>query len=241
MVRMQEPGDVRNDIHREARLLLRAARAASLAVIEDGYPALALVTPAVRLDGDVVLLLSQLAAHTRALDRDPRCALMVSGAPTEANPQTAPRLSLVCDAASSEAPEDRARYLAMHPYAAFYAGFTDFGIYRLTPVAARHVGGFARAATLDVERLRPASAALRDEAANAAAIGALNRDEAARLDALAARQGGMGTGWRVAGLDPDGADLAREESVLRVEFARPLRVYADAATQLGESGGSPAD
>lgn len=149
---MQEPDDS-HDIHHEAAMLLRAARVASLAVLEDGYPALALVTPAVTADGAVVVLLSQLSAHTRALDRTPRCALMVSGPPSDENPQTSPRLSLTCDAARSDAPLDRALYLEVHPYAGFYAGFTDFGIYRLQPVTARFVGGFARAATLDVARL----------------------------------------------------------------------------------------
>lgn len=234
---MQEQGEIRNDIHREARLLLRAARDASLAVLEDGYPALALVTPAVTLDGAVVVLLSQLSAHTRALDRDPRCALMVSGPAADANPQTRPRLSLVCEAGRSDDPADRERYLAIHPYAAFYAGFTDFGIYRLAPVGARFVGGFARAATLEVERLAPATAALQDSAANEAAIGTVNRDLAARLDAIAARAGGVGAGWRMVTLDPDGFDLAREEAVIRVAFPRPLRIYPDAAMLLADEPG----
>jgi putative heme iron utilization protein len=234
MAPMQEPRDIQNDIHREARLLLRAARAGSLAVIEDEYPAIALVTPAVTPEGDVVVLLSQLSAHTRALDRDPRCALMVSGPPAEANPQTSPRLSLVCDAARSDAPEDRERYLAIHPYARGYAGFTDFGIYRLSPVGARFVGGFARAATLDVERLAPRTAALQDQAACRAAMAAANDGLGARLDEVAARHGGSGGGWRMVALDPDGFDLGREDIVLRVAFGRMLRVYEDALTNLAD-------
>lgn len=150
---MQDPADEQNDIHGEARALLRAARVASLAVIDGDYPVLALVTPAVTSGGVVLVLLSQLAAHTRALDRNPRCALMVTGAATDENPQTSARFSLTCEAVRSDDPDDRARYLAIHPYAAFYAGFTDFGVYRLVPVVARYVGGFARAATLDVGKL----------------------------------------------------------------------------------------
>lgn len=232
---MQEPSERHNDIHREARLLLRAARAASLAVIEHDYPALALVTPAVTLGGVVVVLLSQLSAHTRALDRDPRCALMVSGRPADHNPQTSPRLSLVCDAARSDDPAERERYLAIHPYAGFYAGFTDFGIYRLAPRAARYVGGFARAATLEVARLAPATAALRDGHANSAAIEAINRGQADRLDAIAATHGGAVSGWRMATLDPDGFDLVREDRVLRIEFAQPLRRYAEAPERIAHA------
>ncbi|HQT85607.1 MAG: pyridoxamine 5-phosphate oxidase [Acidiphilium sp. 37-64-53] len=224
---MQDLREPQNDIHREARLLLRAARAASLAVIEDEYPALALVTPAVTLDGAAIVLLSQLSAHTRALDRDGRCALMVSGAATEVNPQTSPRLSLVCDAERSDDPADRARYLAVHPYAGFYAGFGDFGVYRLSTVAARYVGGFARAATLDVARLGPMTGPLCDEAAAAAAMAAANRERAGEIDAMAHRHGGAGDGWRMVTLDADGFDLAREDRVLRVALRRSLRVYGE--------------
>lgn len=230
---MQELRESQNDIHREARLLLRAARVASLAVLEEDYPSIALVTPAVTLDGGVVLLLSQLSAHTRALDRDGRCALMVSGPAEERNPQTSPRLSLVCDAVRSEDPADRARYLAVHPYTGFYAGFGDFGVYRLSTIAARYVGGFARAASLDVERLAPVTVALRDEAAAAAAMAAVNAGQGGRLDRIAREQGGDGSGWQVITLDPDGYDLAREDVVLRVAFAHGLRTYADFTSQIG--------
>ncbi|MDD2875775.1 MAG: pyridoxamine 5-phosphate oxidase [Acidiphilium sp.] len=233
---MQDLREPNHDIHREARLLLRAARAASLAVIDGGYPALALVTPAVARDGAVIVLLSQLSAHTRALDRDPRCALMVSAPPTERNPQTSPRLSLVCDAARSDAPEDRARYLAIHPYAASYADFTDFGIFRLQSIAARYVGGFARAATLDTARLGPVTAALRDAGASEAAIAIVNRDHAPRLDALAHRHGGAGTGWQVVSLDPDGYDLARGHQVIRIAFRRMLRIYTDFIVEITTDG-----
>lgn len=234
---MQDLREPHNDIHREARLLLRETRSASLAVIEDDYPALALVTQAVTLEGAIVLLLSQLSAHTRTLDRDGRCALMVTGAPTDTNPQTSPRLSLVCDAQRSENPADRARYLAIHPYAGFYADFADFGLYRLTVIAARYVGGFARAATLDAERLAPATPALRDHAANQSVVATANARHTDQLDAIAAHHGGAGNGWQVAGLDADGCDLARDDRVLRVAFARPLRIYHDFITDLPHLAG----
>ncbi|HET9147145.1 MAG TPA: pyridoxamine 5'-phosphate oxidase family protein, partial [Acetobacteraceae bacterium] len=89
MATMQEP-----DVYEEARSLLRAARSGSLAVNGDGAPLIALVTPALAPDGAPLMLLSRLSAHTRALEADGRCALMVAGPPPEANPQTSPRLSL---------------------------------------------------------------------------------------------------------------------------------------------------
>jgi putative heme iron utilization protein len=148
MATMQEP-----EIHDEARALLLSARSGSLAVIEAGMPVIALVTPALGLDGRPMVLLSTLSAHTRALAADPRCALMVVGTPSEENPQTSPRLSLTGRAAPVTGPEARAAYLAVHPYTELYIDFADFSLWRITVESARFVGGFARAASLDPARL----------------------------------------------------------------------------------------
>lgn len=205
---------------REARLLLRAARAATLGVLEGGAPSLALVTPAVTVDGAVLLLPSRLAAHTRALDADPHAALLVSGEAAEINPQTTPRLSLTCTARRTDDPALRARYLAIHPYAALYADFADFGLFRLEIEASRYVGGFARAARIRPEDLRPTPTILAgfDEAALASAV------PDGLADRIAARHGldAHGDGWRIAALDPDGIDLGAGERVVRIPFAETI-------------------
>jgi putative heme iron utilization protein len=148
MATMQEP-----EIYQEARALLRSARSGSLAVVEDGMPVIALVTPAIGPDGAPLVLLSTLSAHTRTLMIDPRCALMVAGMPAEENPQTSPRLSLSGKAAPAAGAAVRAAYLAVHPYAELYIDFTDFSLWRIEVTGARFVGGFARAASLDPARL----------------------------------------------------------------------------------------
>ena len=80
-------------------MLLRAARAGTLATVQDGQPFASLVTPATAPDRSVLMLLSDLSEHTRHLKADPRCSLMVAGAATGLNPQTAPRLTLTGTAA----------------------------------------------------------------------------------------------------------------------------------------------
>lgn len=203
-------------IDRAARCLLRRCRVASLAVIADHRPLQALVTPAIAADGAPLLLLSTLAAHTNALVQQSACALLLVGPALEANPQTSPRLSLTGHARRSDDPTDRARYLAIHPYARLYADFADFGLFRIEITEARFVGGFARAATLDPADLRPDPAwlaALREQPPT------LDPD---RLDHIAARQGHAQPGWRLAAFDPDGFDLAKDEAVLRVDFDRKL-------------------
>jgi putative heme iron utilization protein len=139
----------------EAARLLAAARTGTLATAPAGVPYAALVTPALATDGGLLLLLSDLSAHTRHLRENPSCALLVVGQPPdgEANPQTAPRLLLTCTAAISTAAADRETYLAAHPYAELYAGFGDFNVWRLRATAAHYVGGFAAAAGLDIAAL----------------------------------------------------------------------------------------
>src|SRR6478735_1963078 len=75
----------------EARKLLRAARAGTLATVADRQPFASLVTPACSPDLALLLLLSDLSEHTRHLRAEPRCSVLVTGPPVGDNPQTAPR------------------------------------------------------------------------------------------------------------------------------------------------------
>ncbi|HEY1855911.1 HugZ family protein [Acidocella sp.] len=138
---------------REAAALLQAARSGTLATIEAGRPHAALVTPALGPDGFVLLLLSELSAHTKHLRADPRCALLVTGVAADANPQTTPRLTLRGTAHPTQDVAARAAYLRIHPYAELYAGFGDFYFWMLKPDEVYYVGGFAAAAPLQIAAL----------------------------------------------------------------------------------------
>ena len=143
------------NFYREAAALLSAARAATLATVTAaGLPHAALVTPALDAGGEPVLLLSDLAAHTRNLRANPACALLVSGAAVDANPQTAPRLLLSGVAGIVDDAAARARFLLAHPYASQYAGFGDFNLWRVRVSDAHYVGGFAAASRLRIAALQ---------------------------------------------------------------------------------------
>ena len=115
----------------EARRLVRAAPSATLATQADGQPFASLVTPAAAPDLSPLLLLSSLSEHTRQLRAEPRCALLFTGQAEEANPQTAPRVTvtgLAEPVPGGQVPALKARWLARHPYAALYADFGDFAV-----------------------------------------------------------------------------------------------------------------
>lgn len=212
-----------------ARKLLRAARAGTLASSMQGQPFASLVTPATAPDFSALLLLSDLSEHTRHLRADPRCSLLVCGAAERVNPQTAPRVTVtglaepVADAAL------KARYLAVHPYAALYAEFGDFALWRIRPVNGLYVGGFARAARLRAADLTPDPAAVATiAAAEADIIAHCNADHPDAMAAIARAPGE----WRMVGVDVDGCDLALGERVVRVAWSAPVGDAGDARREL---------
>jgi putative heme iron utilization protein len=202
-----------------SRKLLRAARAGTLATSMQGQPFASLVTPACAPDLAVLLLLSNLSEHTRHLRDDPRCSVLVSGTPEGASAQTAPRVTITGLAEVVADPALKARYLAVHPYASLYADFGDFAMWRIRPLNALYVGGFARAARVRSAELTP----------DAAAVAALLESEAGIIshcntdhpDALAAIAGTAGD-WRMVTADVDGCDLALGERVVRVHWSAPV-------------------
>jgi putative heme iron utilization protein len=215
---------------RAARRLLRATRTGSLATSgRHGQPFVSLVTPAAAPDGSVLLLLSNLAEHTRHLRADPRCAVLVAGAPAEVNPQTAPRLTVTGLASPHDDPVLKTRYLAIHPYASLYADFGDFRLWRVQPAGGLLVSGFGRAARLRDADLSPdpaAAAALLAE--EPAIIARCNQDHP---DALARIAGEKGP-WRMVTADADGCDLALEERVLRIHWTVPVASAQDVQREL---------
>jgi hypothetical protein len=213
----------------EARQLLRAGRSGCLATSAKGQPFASLVTPACMPDGSLLLLLSRLSEHTRHLVADPRCSIMVSGAPASDNPQTMPRITVTGVAEIIDDRALKARYLAVHPYASLYADFGDFATWRVTLGGGLLVGGFARATRLKAAELTPdADAVAAILAAEPGVLAHCNRDHA---DALAAIAGSAGD-WRMVTADVDGFDLALGEKVLRFPWSAPVKDAGEVRKEL---------
>jgi hypothetical protein len=208
---------------REARALIRGAASATLATSAAGQPFASLVTPAPAPDLSPLLWLSMLSEHTRHLAAEPRCALLFTGAAEGPNPQTAPRVSvtgLAEQVPGDEAAPLKARWLARHPYAALYAGFADFGLWRIRIGGAMHVGGFARAERIKAAELAPDPGAVAAvAAAEAGIIQHVNDDHS---DAVAATAQGLLGGepgaWRLVAVDVDGCDLSNGNRSVRLAF-----------------------
>ena len=151
--------EVTPEVIAAAKALMRGADHAALATLEPdtGQPLASRVGLATLDDGTPLIIASHLAAHSGALDADPRCSLLI-GTVGKGEPLTHPRIMLVCRAeviaaGSEAAAAARLRYLATHPKAAIYVDLPDFRFFRLAIERASYNAGFGRAYTLEGEML----------------------------------------------------------------------------------------
>ena len=226
------PADNRQALRRVAR----ACRKAVLASLDGaGAPYASLVTVALDHDLAPILLLSGISDHTKNVIADARVSLLFDGTEGHPNPQTGPRVTLSGRAEPSADDRLKARFLARHPAAAQYAGFGDFGIWRVAPLRAHFVGGFGRAVWFEAPfGLAPASVGAMADA-EADIVAHMNAEHQSAIDLYAhAVCGETGQGWRMIAIDPDGCDLSLEDRFARIAFEAPLDGPAAARTALAE-------
>lgn len=216
--------------------LVRRALKGALGTLDrqSGHPYSSLVTVAADTDGTPLLLLSRLALHTRNLEADPRASLMIDGTGGDGDPMAGGRVTLVGRAAPTASGTAARRFLARHPAAAMYAGFSDFRFYGLTVERAHYVGGFGRIVDLPPAAFHvPLDGADGLIAAEPDILAAMNEEYVAALAVIARENGADGAArWRMTGIDPAGFDLTAGADTLRIAFDGPVCTLADARAAL---------
>jgi putative heme iron utilization protein len=131
---------------------------------------------------------------------------------------------LTGNAAATEDPDARRRYLERHPSAATFAGFADFAFYRIALRRAHLVAGFGRIVDLDPgEVLIDLAGAEPLVEAEPEILAHMNDDHADAVRLYAVKLLGAPDGaWRCVGCDPEGLDLQLDRLALRLDF--PQRV-----------------
>ncbi|HJZ43539.1 MAG TPA: DUF2470 domain-containing protein [Hyphomicrobiaceae bacterium] len=219
-----------------ARRLMRTALKGSLATLdrETGHPYASLVLVATEPDGAPIFLISNLALHTKNLQNDARASVLLDGTGDLGDPLTGGRLTLIGEAKPAGSATAMRRFLARHPSAEGYAGFTDFSVYRLAPSRGHYVGGFGRIVDLKPEGLLIDVADARGLIeAEAGIIEHMNSDHADAIALYATELARCAPGaWRMCAVDPAGADLLHRTTAARIDFPSPVRTPAEARNVL---------
>lgn len=134
-----------------ARELVEAGSRGVLSTISDQwFPYASMVDYAALPDGDVLLLLSTLAEHTRYIKVNPKVGLLIAPHLNEADAFSRPRTTLLGEIEFIERdPWHQQRFLAVHPRAHAYMMMGDFGFYKMAVESARFIGGFGRMSWID--------------------------------------------------------------------------------------------
>jgi heme iron utilization protein len=215
----------------------RAALATALPVAPGAgaaaWPYVSLVLVAVDHDLSPILLLSDLAEHSKAIAIDPRVSLLFDGTGGLAQPLTRPRVSLLGRAAKTDDERLKRRFLRHHPDAEMYAGFGDFHFYRVTPERAHLVGGFGKIRWIGAHELLAVPPLPELAESEEGIVSHMNEDHADAVQLYATKLLGLGEGdWRMTGIDREGIDLRQAGEVSRLAFASPLRAATEARQTL---------
>lgn len=225
------------DPFRDVRDLIRRRDRAALATALPGeggaWPYASLVLVAVDHDLSPILLMSDLAEHSKAIATDSRVALLFDGTAGLAQPLTGPRVTVMGQAAKTDDERLKQRFLRHHPDAAMYAGFGDFSFYRMKIERTHLVGGFGKIRWIATGELL-AVPPLADLAEGEEGIVAhMNQDHAEAVQLYAEKLLGLpGAGWTMTGIDAEGIDLRLAGEVARLPFETPMTAMGEARSVL---------
>jgi putative heme iron utilization protein len=198
-----------------------------------GWPFGSVVLYALTAEGDPVLLLSDVAEHTRNLRADARASLLVRDSGAREDPQAGARATLLARASVPTGREGEGAaeaYFARFPEARAHLAAHGFRPHVLRVERVRWIAGFGSMGWLDRDAWLPPSAARADaiEAHAKAILDHMNADHAGALLELAAHHGGATAARaRMTGIDARGLDVEAEAadgsvSAVRVPFAREV-------------------
>lgn len=219
---------------REARQLLRAHRYGALSTLSkkfDGHPFGSICPYLVDHDGSLLILISDLAEHTKNIKADPRISL-ITHSQDDPHIQSQGRVTAVGTAHFVPQREATSqRYLRYFPEADTYLALQDFQFYRIVPNALRYIGGFGKVHWVRAETYALPPYPLID--AEDGVIAHMNSDHADALQRYCAHfHQHDAQQVEMLGIDCDGFDVNADGKVLRFDFPEPVLDARQARTTL---------
>lgn len=223
-----------------ARSLLRASTHGVLATLGldpvGGFPFTSAVPYCLDADGMPLLLISRLARHTSHASADNRVSLFVQESLPGKDIQASPRLCLsghllpVPDSGLLAAAD---RYYRFFPQCNGFHRELDFRFFRLEPVRAHFIAGFARVCWLEAEELVQRNPLAPE--AEGEIVRHMNEDHAEALPCYWRQAGRLVTGSEalvMAGVDSSGFHLRSGNEIVYIPFPRRVQSPADVRSAL---------
>ena len=216
----------------EARQFLRSTHSGILSTLSskfEGYPFGSVAPFVLSHDCQPVILISNIAEHTKNIIKQPKVSLLVfSGAE---DLQANARLTILGEAVKIEKNDTdlRARYLRYLPQASSYFDMHDFDFYRINITHARYIGGFGKMNWLSANEFIGGTfnADLPLASQETAIIEHMNADHAESLIAYCKHFHQLDvTHAQMLGIDSDGFDVnvnyGKDTKILRFDFEQPI-------------------
>jgi len=197
----------------------------------EGYPFGSIAPYTLNYDGEPIVLISDIAQHTRNIKHDNRVSLTVFDR-SAADPQAASRLTWIGDAAPVDPgdTQSRDRYLRYFPSSASYFETHDFSFYRIGLRRARFIGGFGQIFWIEPDAMLVANPFRETESG---IVEHMNHDH---MKALLNYNKVFGRGEvdsiTMTGIDSEGFDMLTEKGKLRIDFDSPIHTTQEARAEL---------
>tara|TARA_B100000315_G_scaffold259087_2_gene313554 strand:+ start:1081 stop:1824 length:744 start_codon:yes stop_codon:yes gene_type:complete len=209
-----------------ARTLVRGCDNAVLSTgqTDNGWPYGSLVMTACDYEGRPIMLLSDLAEHSKNLKQDTRVSLVFDATDGLEDRLTGARVTVMGRAAVTNELVNRRRYLARHPSAAAYADFDDFNFYTLEVIKVHQVAGFGRIDWIPGADFLYQNSSFGEFAAIEVQIVENFKDRSLDMKLLCSgiTLAGIDDDWEFTGVDPEGCDLRAGGRVGRLKFNKPV-------------------
>ncbi len=206
----------------------------TLSVDVKGYPFGSVVPYCADRSGQPVILISDIAQHTRNIVADPRVSLICLDNSAD-DQQASGRVTLLADAIKISADDDDSvwRYYSYFPHSLDYHKTHGFDFYRLHIKRIRFIGGFGRIHWLDPEQFLLANPFTLEEEQRI--VSHMNEDHAdAIMHYCAMHEIAMdeANSPGMVGIDAEGIHVKAGKAIHRIGFAQPVTNGAEARTAL---------
>jgi len=138
-----------------AKAILHSARFGGLGVIRPvtGMPYVSRIAT-VAWDGVPHILISTLSLHTKALQADQRCSILLGEPEPKGDPLTHPRITIMGVAEQVDKSAVKHAWLSAIPKSKLYYDFADFQMWRIVATDIHLNGGFGKAFHLTPDDLK---------------------------------------------------------------------------------------